>query len=122
MEVQEPLEMFAPPEAEAAQAIQSNKMGVQPEGRLLFTMSLPVVISMLLQALYSGAVLHVAALDLKPHAVQNLCQRGHGDSADAAQMDPLAGIEIFMDAGTHRCSSKMAEESASICYFTISLL
>ena len=53
MEVQEPLEMFAPPEAEAAQAIQSNKMGVQPEGRLLFTMSLPVVISMLLQALYN---------------------------------------------------------------------
>lgn len=38
MEVQEPLEMFAPPEAEAAQAIQSNKMGVQPEGRMLSTM------------------------------------------------------------------------------------
>lgn len=33
--------------------LQSNKMGVLPEGRLLFSMSLPVVISMLLQALYN---------------------------------------------------------------------
>ncbi len=30
-----------------------NKMGILPEGRLLFTMSLPMVISMLLQALYN---------------------------------------------------------------------
>lgn len=30
-----------------------NKMGILPEGRLLFTMSLPMVISMLLQAFYN---------------------------------------------------------------------
>ena len=30
-----------------------NKMGVKPEGRLLFGMSLPMMISMLVQALYN---------------------------------------------------------------------
>ena len=33
--------------------IQENKMGVMPVGRLLFTMSLPMMISMLVQALYN---------------------------------------------------------------------
>ena len=32
---------------------QENKMGVMPVGRLLFTMSLPIMISMLVQALYN---------------------------------------------------------------------
>ena len=30
-----------------------NKMGVMPVGKLLFTMSLPIMISMLVQALYN---------------------------------------------------------------------
>ena len=30
-----------------------NKMGVMPEGRLLITMSLPIMVSMLIQALYN---------------------------------------------------------------------
>ena len=30
-----------------------NKMGTEPIGRLLFTMSLPIMISMLVQALYN---------------------------------------------------------------------
>ena len=30
-----------------------NKMGVRPVGRLLFTMSLPIIISMLIQAAYN---------------------------------------------------------------------
>lgn len=33
--------------------IQENKMGVMPVGRLLFTMSLPMVVAMLVQALYN---------------------------------------------------------------------
>ena len=32
---------------------QENKMGVMPVGKLLFTMSLPIMISMLVQALYN---------------------------------------------------------------------
>ena len=35
------------------QSLQENKMGVMPVGRLVVTMSLPVVISMLVQALYN---------------------------------------------------------------------
>ncbi len=35
------------------ETIQENKMGVMPEGRLLFTMAMPMVISMLVQALYN---------------------------------------------------------------------
>ena len=49
MEAKETLETPAGSEL----LLQSNKMGVLPEGRLLFSMSLPVVISMLLQALYN---------------------------------------------------------------------
>ena len=30
-----------------------NKMGVMPVGKLIFTMSLPMVLSMLIQALYN---------------------------------------------------------------------
>ena len=55
------------------------------------------------------AVLHVASLDLQPHAVEHFSQRGHGDPANAAQMDTLPGMKIFLYAGTHRCSSKKAE-------------
>ena len=32
---------------------QENKMGTMPEGRLLFSMSLPMMISMLVQAMYN---------------------------------------------------------------------
>ena len=32
---------------------QENKMGVMPEGKLLFNMSAPIIISMLIQALYN---------------------------------------------------------------------
>ena len=32
---------------------QENKMGVMPENRLLLTMAIPIVISMLVQALYN---------------------------------------------------------------------
>ena len=32
--------------------IKENKMGTMPEGRLLFSMSLPMMISMLVQAMY----------------------------------------------------------------------
>ena len=35
------------------QAVQENKMGVMPIGKLVITMSLPIVISMLVQALYN---------------------------------------------------------------------
>lgn len=37
----------------ASEAIKENKMGVMPENRLLVTMSLPIMASMLLQALYN---------------------------------------------------------------------
>ena len=33
-----------------------NKMGVMPVGKLLFTMSLPIMISMLVQALYLSLI------------------------------------------------------------------
>ena len=33
--------------------MQENKMGVMPVGKLLFSMSLPIMISMLVQALYN---------------------------------------------------------------------
>ena len=33
--------------------VQENKMGVMPVGKLLFSMSLPIMISMLVQALYN---------------------------------------------------------------------
>ena len=39
--------------AEKPQAQTENKMGVMPVGRLLFTMSVPMIISMLVQALYN---------------------------------------------------------------------
>ena len=35
------------------QTVHENKMGVMPEGRLLINMSLPMMISMLVQALYN---------------------------------------------------------------------
>ena len=35
------------------ETIQENKMGVMPEGRLLVSMSVPIMISMLVQALYN---------------------------------------------------------------------
>ena len=34
--------------------VQENKMGVLPVPKLLFQMSLPMILSMLVQALYSG--------------------------------------------------------------------
>ncbi|MCR5611228.1 MAG: MATE family efflux transporter [Clostridiales bacterium] len=40
-------------EKEVEKAIKQNKMGTMPVGRLLFSMSLPMVISMLVQALYN---------------------------------------------------------------------
>ena len=56
MEAKEALETPAGSEL----LLQSNKMGVLPEGRLLFSMSLPVVISMLLQALYNVCLLYTS--------------------------------------------------------------
>lgn len=49
---------MANPENKIEKDIQSeiqreNKMGVMPVGKLLFTMSLPIMISMLVQALYN---------------------------------------------------------------------
>ena len=38
---------------EQKEAIQENKMGVMPVNRLLISMSLPMMISMLVQALYN---------------------------------------------------------------------
>lgn len=37
----------------SSNVLQSNKMGTMPEGRLLFTMALPLAVSMLIQALYN---------------------------------------------------------------------
>ena len=37
-----------------------NKMGVMPVNRLLITMSLPMVISMLVQALYNLSLIHIS--------------------------------------------------------------
>ena len=34
-------------------SLQENKMGVMPEGRLLLNMALPMIVSMLVQALYN---------------------------------------------------------------------
>ena len=39
--------------AAPAGALQENKMGVMPIGKLLFNMALPMIISMLIQALYN---------------------------------------------------------------------
>ena len=36
-----------------SEVVKENKMGVMPVGRLLFTISLPIIISMLVQALYN---------------------------------------------------------------------
>lgn len=33
--------------------VSENKMGTMPVGRLIFTMSLPMIVSMLVQALYN---------------------------------------------------------------------
>ena len=33
--------------------LQENKMGVMPEGKLLLNMALPMIVSMLVQALYN---------------------------------------------------------------------
>ena len=38
-----------------SQEVKENKMGILPEGRLLITMSLPMMVSMLVQALYNIA-------------------------------------------------------------------
>lgn len=35
------------------QRVQENKMGVMPLGKLIITMSLPIMLSMLVQALYN---------------------------------------------------------------------
>ena len=51
------------------------------------------------QVLHSGAVLHVTALDLQAHAVQDLCQRTHGNAADTREVDPAAGNDIGLDFG-----------------------
>ena len=51
------------------------------------------------QVLHSGAVLHVTALDLQAHAVQDLCQRTHGNAADTGEVDPAAGNDIGLDFG-----------------------
>ena len=39
--------------APQAGAIQENKMGVMPIGKLLYNMALPMIISMMVQALYN---------------------------------------------------------------------
>lgn len=39
--------------SETKENLQENKMGVMPEGRLLLSMSLPIIISMIIQALYN---------------------------------------------------------------------
>ena len=36
-----------------SEVVRENKMGTMPVGRLLFSMSLPMVLSMLIQALYN---------------------------------------------------------------------
>ena len=36
-----------------------NKMGVMPVNRLLITMALPMMISMLVQALYNLSLIHI---------------------------------------------------------------
>ena len=40
--------------------MQENKMGVMPVGKLLFSMSLPIMISMLVQALYNVCLLYTS--------------------------------------------------------------
>ena len=37
--------------------MKENKMGVMPIGKLIITMSLPIMISMLVQALYNGVTI-----------------------------------------------------------------
>ena len=37
-----------------------NKMGTMPIGKLLFNMSLPMMISMLVQALYNLSLIHIS--------------------------------------------------------------
>ena len=46
------------------------------------------------QMLDGGASVHVAALNLKPHAVQHFCKRAHRNAADACKMRALSGDEI----------------------------
>ena len=40
--------------------VRENKMGTQPIGDLLFKMSLPIMISMLVQALYNLSLIHIS--------------------------------------------------------------
>ena len=39
---------------------QENKMGVMPINKLLISMSLPMIISMLVQALYNLSLIHIS--------------------------------------------------------------
>ena len=39
--------------------VTENKMGTMPIGRLVFNMSLPMMISMLVQALYNLSLIHI---------------------------------------------------------------
>ena len=53
------------------------------------------------QMLHRGTVAHVAALDLKAHAVKDLRQGAHGYAADAGQVDPAAGLDIGLNGKFH---------------------
>ena len=73
----------------------------------------------LAQMLDSPAVLHITAVDIKTHAVQHFSQRGHGDTADTAQMDALAGGQKLLYIGTHGCSSKGGEFTPLFAFFKL---
>ena len=49
------------------------------------------------QLLHHGAVRLVAALDGKAHAVEHLRQGAHGYAADARQVDPAAGGDVWLN-------------------------
>ena len=49
------------------------------------------------QVLNGITLTHIGALHRKSHALQNLCQRAHGNAADAHQVDALSGNQIITD-------------------------